>query len=391
MSQSAVTQHQPTRGQSQGQLVWRRFKRHRPAVLSAIVLVGLALLAVTSIGWGPIPGWWHKSYSALYPLANPDGGPTFSVDSAFPFIHPGAHPFGQDDIGHDMFAMTMRGFQQSLTVMFVMGFGAGLIGVVVGAVAGYFRGWVDGVLLRVIEMTTILPTGVVGAVLGNWAGGKGTSAVVLGAALALMAWPQMARLVRGEFFALREREFVDASRLAGASNRRLIFKHILPGAVGVVVVQTTLLMAVSMLTEVSLSYLGFGIKYPDTSLGTLIFEYKDTFDLRPWLFWWPGVLIVAVALAINFLGDGLRDAFDPQQRRLPTPGRLRRAARAAAKSASRSGKASITAADAAPNVPAEPSDHAEGPGAGTPSTAASPVPPADATESSDPPEGPANG
>jgi peptide/nickel transport system permease protein len=213
--------------------------------------------------------------------------------------------------------------------MFVIGLGAGVVGVAVGAAAGYFRGMVDSVLLKVIEVMMIMPSVVVGAMLGKAAGDKGTTAPVLGGALALLFWVTMARLIRGEFFALREREFVDASRLAGASAFRVIFKHMLPNAVGVIVVQTTLLMSESMLMETALSYLGFGIKYPETSLGALISEYKDAIGQRPWLFWWPGVFMITIALCVNYLGDGLRDAFDPRQKRIPSRRRMAKAGEAA--------------------------------------------------------------
>ena len=128
----------------------------------------------------------------------------------------------------------------------------------------------------------------------------------------------MARLVRGEFLALREREFVDAARVAGASDARIMFRHILPNAVGVIIVNATLVMASAILLETALSYLGFGINPPDVSLGNLISEYQSAFATRPWLFWWPGLFIVSIALCINFIGDGLRDAFDPRQRRIPS-------------------------------------------------------------------------
>ena len=130
------------------------------------------------------------------------------------------------------------------------------------------------------------------------------------------AWTGMARLVRGDFLTLREREFVDAARLAGASNRRIIFKHILPNAIGVITVNTTLLMSSAILLETALSYLGMGVRPPDTSLGRLISENQAAFQTRPWLFWWPGLFIVIICLCINFIGDGLRDAFDPRQKKL---------------------------------------------------------------------------
>ena len=128
----------------------------------------------------------------------------------------------------------------------------------------------------------------------------------------------MSRLVRGEFLSLREREFVDAARVAGASDARIMFRHILPNAVGVIIVNATLLMAAAILIETALSFLGYGVQAPDTSLGKIISENQSAFATRPWLFWWPGVFIIAIALCINFIGDGLRDAFDPRQRRMPS-------------------------------------------------------------------------
>jgi peptide/nickel transport system permease protein len=133
--------------------------------------------------------------------------------------------------------------------------------------------------------------------------------------LGLFAWMGLARFVRTEFLTLREREFVDAARVAGASNRRIIFKHILPNAVGVIIVSGTLLLSGAILTESALSYLGFGVKAPDVSLGLLISANQDSFMFAPWLFWWPGAFIIAIALCVNFIGDGLRDAFDPRQTR----------------------------------------------------------------------------
>jgi peptide/nickel transport system permease protein len=121
--------------------------------------------------------------------------------------------------------------------------------------------------------------------------------------------------MRGEFLSLREREFVDAARISGASNARIIFKHILPNAVGVLIVNVTLTMSAAILTETALSYLGVGVKAPDTSLGLLISQNQQAFATRPWLFWFPGMFIVLICLSINFIGDGLRDAFDPRQKK----------------------------------------------------------------------------
>ena len=165
--------------------------------------------------------------------------------------------------------------------------------------------------------------------LGNLAGDAG--AFWLAVALGAITWTTLARLVRGEFLTLREREFVDAAKVAGASSFRIMRKHMIPNAMGVIIVNTTLLASQAVLLETALSYLGFGIKSPDVSLGTMISEYQSAFSTRPWLFWWPGLLIVLIALSVNFIGDGLRDAFDPRQRRVPSAapdGRARAAGRA---------------------------------------------------------------
>jgi peptide/nickel transport system permease protein len=307
-------------GLSQGRIVLRRFLRHRGAMISAIVLTAVILLVTTSIGWGPIPGWWQYGYKDLNPIVNAGGAPTMGFDGGFTI---GEHPFGQDNVGHDGFALVMRGTQQSLTVMVVIGLLSTTIGVVVGALAGFFRGRLDDLLMRFTDMIITIPVIMIGAILGVLVGGA--SPWSLAVALSLVSWTNMARLVRGQFLTLREREFVDAARVAGASNGRIMFKHILPNAVGVIIVNATLLMASAILLETALSYLGFGINSPEVSLGQLINEYQTAFATRPWLFWWPGLFIVTIALCVNFIGDGLRDAFDPRQRRIPTARALAKA------------------------------------------------------------------
>ena len=312
-------------GLSQGRIVLRRFRRHRAAMVALLFLLAVVVLATTSIGWGPIPGWWRYSPNELPRIVNPGGAPTISFVDGFVL---GEHPFGQDNIGHDVFARVMRGTQQSLIVMVIIGVLATTIGIVMGAVAGFFRGRIDNLLMRFTDMIITIPVIMIGAILGYAVGSA--SPVSLAIALSLVTWTTMARLVRGEFLSLREREFVDAARVAGASNTRIMFKHMLPNAVGVIIVNTTLLMASAILLETALSYLGFGIRSPGVSLGTLISDYQTAFATRPWLFWWPGLFIVTIALCVNFIGDGLRDAFDPRQRRIHTKRSMSRAKRSAA-------------------------------------------------------------
>ncbi len=327
-------------GLSQGRIVLRRFLRHRGAMVASFFLIGIVLLATTSIGWGPIPGWWTYGPNDLAPVVNPGGAPTMSISTSG--ITFGEHPFGQDNIGQDVFARVMSGTQTSLMVMVVIGLLATTIGILIGSVAGFLRGRLDNVIMRFTDMVITIPVIMIGAILGAWVGRA--EPLLLALALAMVTWTSMARLVRAEFLSLREREFVDAARVAGASNARIMFKHMLPNAVGVIIVNTTLLMASAILLETALSYLGFGIRYPDVSLGNLISDYQTAFATRPWLFWWPGLFIVSIALCVNFIGDGLRDAFDPRQRRIPSK---RAMDRAAARAARRSEVTATSATDAA--------------------------------------------
>ncbi|MFN3707225.1 ABC transporter permease [Microcella sp.] len=327
-------------GLSQSQIVRRRFFRHKGAMVSLAVLVFIVVLAFSSVGIDfqifeltvKTAGWWQWTWTEI-PVSQNRGRPTLSLIPEFlggDGIRLGDHPFGQDTVGRDIFAVVMRGTQQSITIMVIVGLLATLIGTVIGAVSAYYRGWVDSVLMRFTDIIITIPVLVVGAVVGRAIGGQG--AFFLALVLGFFVWTGLARLVRAEVLSLREREFVDAARVAGASDSRIVFKHILPNAIGVIIVNTTLLMAAAILLETGLSFLGFGVTSPDTSLGKIISDNQAAFNTRPWLFWWPGVFIIAIALTINFIGDGLRDAFDPRQKRLPSERALKKAeaARAAA-------------------------------------------------------------
>ena len=306
-------------GLSQSQIVRRRFIRHKGAMAGIIVLFVIVILAITSVGLGPIPGWWKWDYTDLVPSQQGEGEPTLSLRPTWlggAGIQFGDHPFGLDnDAGKDMFALTMRGVQTTLAVIIVLGVLSTTIGVVVGALSGYYGKWVDSALMRFTDVIIVMPLLVITAVAGFALGLSGIWPVAL--ALGLFLWTTLARLVRAEFLALREREFVDAARVANASDRRIIFKHILPNTVGTIVVATTLLMGAGILTEAALSFLGFGVRRPQVSLGTLASDYGSAYQTRPWLFIWPGVFIIAIVLCLQFIGDGLRDAFDPRQKRIP--------------------------------------------------------------------------
>jgi peptide/nickel transport system permease protein len=320
-------------GLSQGRIVLKRFLRHKGAMISLVILLLVIILVFSSIGIDvgiiKTTGWWQWNFTEITPIVN-NAAPTIQL---WPFSL-GSHPFGQDEIGHDAFARVMRGAQQSIMITFVIGIVGTAIGVTIGALAGFYRGKLDSILMRLTDLIIIIPLILLTAIVGKRFQDSGSFvfAIVIG----LLIWTGLARLVRGEVLGLREREFVDAARVAGASNMRIIFRHILPNAVGVIIVNTTLTMAAAILLESALSYLGFGVVPPDVSLGRLISEYQTAFNTRPWLFWWPGLFIIVIALTINFIGDGLRDAFDPRQRR-----KLNRKATAATAAARE--KASINA------------------------------------------------
>lgn len=299
---------QKGRSLSQAQLVRRRFFAHKPAVISLIVLVFCTVIAFSSLGFLGIPGWWDKGYRETGPIL--DGGvPTMFRDGAIL----GEHPFGQDNLGRDYFALTMQGMKQSLTIAFMVGVVSTGIGVLVGAMAGYFRGWIETILMRLTDLVIVVPLLVFAAIAGQMVQGN---IVLLGFALGCFTWTGLARLVRAEVLSLREKEYVSAAVAMGSSPSRIILKHMLPNSVGVIIVNATFSIAAAVLLESSLSYLGLGVQAPETSLGLLITTYENASGTRPWLFWFPGIFIIIIALTVNFIGDGLRDAYDPRQQRV---------------------------------------------------------------------------
>ncbi len=222
------------------------------------------------------------------------------------------HPFGTDSTGFDQFAVVMRGTAQSLKVAFIIGIVGTAAGALWGVIAGYIGTWVDSSLMRVADLILTIPALALAAALARSGGG---TLVLIGLVLAAVSAPYVARVVRGVVLSLREREFIEASRALGASHWRIMLRHLLPNTVPVLLVNATLLIAQGILAETALSYVGFGIQPPDTSLGVLITTAQGALDSRPWLFYFPGIFIILIALSVNFIGDGLRDALDPRQTR----------------------------------------------------------------------------
>jgi len=279
-----------TKTRTQGQLVLRRFLRHRLAMVSLGVFIFLVLFAFV----GPFV-WTYDFEDVSSKSYQPMGA---------------AHPLGTTQVGKDMLALLMRGTGYSLQIALIVAGLATAVGVVFGALAGYLRGIVDTALMRLVDLLLIIPTIAVAAIVvrgfsGSW--------YVVALVLASFAWMQIARITRGETLSLAQREFIEAARACGASTSRIIFKHLVPNMIGSITVNATLAIASAVLTEAALSFLGLGVQPPDTSLGVIVLENYGQFLNRPWLFWGPFIVLVSLSLAVNFIGDGLRDAFDPRQ------------------------------------------------------------------------------
>jgi peptide/nickel transport system permease protein len=278
---------------SQGRILWDRFIRNRAAVVGAVALILLILFCFAGpFLWRIDPNALDTS-SAAATLANP----TLT------------HPFGTDDVGRDTLARAMVGGQVSLLVGFTSMLVAILFGVGIGSFAGYYGGIVDNVLMRFTDVILAVPLYLLLFVLSAaFTDGSPRSVIIL---IAVLSWTYAARLVRGEFLALKEREFVLASRTIGARNLRLMFRHILPNAAGPIIVNATLLIGTNIILESVLSYFGFGIQPPNSSWGSMISTGESFFDVDPWLVFVPGLLIFFTVLSFNLVGDGLRDALDP--------------------------------------------------------------------------------
>jgi peptide/nickel transport system permease protein len=281
---------------SQWRLILGRFLRHRLALGSLFVLLSLVVVAFAGA---------HLSRHQ-YGVPGPDL-------SRPPSIH---HWFGTNELGIDTFSQVQRGAQRSIEVAFLVAFLSTTFGSIVGALAGFYRGWIDTVLMRLTDLFLIIPTLAVLLVVAARYRTSRNSWLPIVIIIAAFTWMPLARLVRGVTLSLREREFVEAARAVGASDGRIIFRHILPNSLGPIIVNATLVVAGAILVETALSFLGFGVQPPDVSLGLLISNGVSAASTRWWLFYPPGLFLLLFCLAINFVGDGLRDAFDPQQTRV---------------------------------------------------------------------------
>jgi peptide/nickel transport system permease protein len=282
--------------QNMTSLIIRRFFKHRLASIAIGALVVLILSAVFA-------------YLTPYSPTQQEPINSFKTPSA-------DHWFGTDELGRDIFTRILYGGRVSLAVGLLSTFWSILIGVIVGALSGYFGGWLDTILMRVTDAFLTFPTLFVLILLGAFLREQPipwlkNSVLVVIVIIAILSWMWPARLVRSLFLVLREREFVTATRALGGGNARIIMRHILPNCIGPILVSGTLQMAYAIITESGLSYLGFGVQPPTPTWGSILSTAQVHVFKAPWLAFYPGLMIFITVMAINYIGDGLRDAFDP--------------------------------------------------------------------------------
>jgi peptide/nickel transport system permease protein len=292
---------------SLGQLTWLRFRRHKVAILGAITLV---LLFFYSFG-GAL--FVSEKYSNFNDTSIRLNAPT------------SAHPFGTDTVGRDILARTIYGGQISLLIGLTAVIIETLAGILIGALAGYYGGWLDSVLMRFTEAVLNIPQIFLLLVMAKFFAGRVPNITVLGRTfsgsvvvivviIGVTSWPYLARIVRAEFLSIKENDFIMAARATGSATNSIILSHILPNAMAPIIVSATLGVANAILSEAYISFLGLGVQPPTATWGNMLEGAYNYIESAPWLWIFPGLLILFTVLSINFLGDGLRDALDPHSR-----------------------------------------------------------------------------
>jgi peptide/nickel transport system permease protein len=290
-------------------LFWRRFRQDRVAVVSlifVIVVIVVAIAAPLVVKLLGLPGPYVQNLNLTNAFGEPLG-PT------------SAHPFGVDGLGEDIAARVIYGARTSLEVGLIGTGISGVIGIVVGMLAGFYRGWVDTVLSRFTDLVLCFPTLLFGislasacAVNGCLAGTITPGVPVIIAVVVIFGWTYIARIVRGLVLSLREKEFVEAARSLGASNSRIMFREILPNLIAPVIVYASLLIPINILFEAALSFLGVGVQPPTASWGQMIAAGSDVVQVAWWWMLFPGIALLLTVLAFNLLGEGLQDALNPK-------------------------------------------------------------------------------
>jgi len=277
---------------------WRRLRKNRMAVACGAIFLFMCMFSFA----GPLLARWFAGVDGL----TQDAGLGATAPSW-------SHWFGTDQLGRDMLVRTMEGGRLAIIVALTATAMSMIIGVIFGATAGYVGGRTDNAMMRFVDIMYAFPTLVFVIVIAAVLDSK--SIVLVFALIGAVSWLTMARIVRGQVLSLRHREFVEAARCLGASTPRILFRHIVPNTLGAVVVYATATLPGVMLTEAFLSFLGVGVQAPRASWGTLVSEGAGVIAVYPWMLVGPGIIMSVTIFALNFLGDGLRDAFDPQMRK----------------------------------------------------------------------------
>jgi len=292
---------------SLGRMTWLRFRRNKMAILGAVMLI---LLFLYSFGGA---FFVSEGYANLTETGN-----RLSPPSA-------EHPFGTDTIGRDILARTIYGGQISLLIGIAAVVVMVIIGVLVGAMSGFFGGAIDSVLMRTTEAVITIPSLFLLLVMAKFFGGKVSDVTVFGRTfsgsvvviiviIGLTSWTFLARIVRAQFLSLRENDFIMAARATGTPTHEIIFRHILPNTLAPIIVAATIGIAAAIIAEAYISFLGMGVQPPTATWGNMLDGAYNYIDTAPWLWFFPGLLILLTVLSINFVGDGLRDALDPRSR-----------------------------------------------------------------------------
>lgn len=272
-----------------GKLILRRFFKRKHGVLGLVLLVLMVLLAFV----GPyFSKWTYTDHDFENFLTAP------SKD----------HWFGTDQTGLDLYAATLRGAQKSILIGLFVALLATGIAAIVGAAAGYLGGWTDRILMWIVDLLLVVPSFLIIAIVSTHFAGNFVLFILL---LGAFIWQITARIVRGQTLALKEREYVLAARYMGVGSRKIILSHVLPNLSSLLIIDATINVSVAIITEAGLSFFGFGVQPPDISLGTLLADGQNAAFTYPWLFLFPAGFLILLVLAVNLVGDGLRDALDP--------------------------------------------------------------------------------
>jgi peptide/nickel transport system permease protein len=318
LSESSTQEKPRTQILSPWQLAWRRFKNHKAALFALgamFFLLAYIWLGGMVFSRGVCEATGQYLTAEAYANCN---------DTAQKLQPPSReHPFGTDTIGRDILARTIYGGQISLTIGIFAALVEVIVGVLVGAIAGYFGGWLDDVLMRITEAMLIIPSLFLLIVLSKALGGNipeveflgrtfSGSVIVIIIVIGFTSWMYLARIVRANVLSLKEMDYISASRALGVSDARIIFKHLLPNTIAPIIVSSTLGVANAITSEAYVSFLGLGVQTPTASWGNMLDSAVKYLQTAPWLWLFPGILIMLTVLCINFIGDGLRDALDPR-------------------------------------------------------------------------------